>query len=151
MKVLAIILLATVLLVGAAMAQQDNGAVMGQLDALKYRLNDVSDRLGPELIHMQATEYRVYEQRAGFTPAQRQAALAEANGAIADADRYDAEIRRVEQGLDAVTAQYRPAALSRVNGTIAEGKMGVLRADIDTLRNDTGALRLSADRIRQMA
>lgn len=152
MKVLAIILLATVLLVGVAMAQQDSsGTVMGQLDALKLRLNNVSDRLGPELIHVQTTEYRVYEEHANITPAQRLAALAEANGAIAGADRYDSEINGVEQGLNAVASQYRPTALSRVNGTIAEGKMLILRTDIASLRNNTASLRLSADRIRQMA
>ncbi|MGA9140552.1 MAG: hypothetical protein WBZ29_10025, partial [Methanocella sp.] len=61
MKVLAILLLATVLLLGGvAMAQQHNGGtVMGDLDALKYRLNNVSDQLSPELISMQTTEYRV--------------------------------------------------------------------------------------------
>ncbi len=133
------------------MAQQQNGGtVMGDLDMLKYRLNNVSDQLSPELIHMQTTEYRVYEQHASFTPAQRQGAIAEANTAIADADRYDSEINSVEQGLNAVTSQYRPAALSRVNATIAEGKMNILRADIASLRNDTTALRLSAERIKQM-
>jgi hypothetical protein len=152
LKVLAILLLASVLLLGgAAMAQQHNGGtVMGDLDALKYRLNNVSDQLSPELIRMQTTEYRVYEQHASLTPAQRQDALAQANTAIAEADRYDREINSVEQGLEMAASQYRPAAMSRVNGTIAEGKMQILRSDIASLRNDTASLRLSADRIRQM-
>ncbi len=152
MKVLAILLLASVLLLGGvAMAQQHNGGtVMGDLDALKYRLNNVSDQLSPELISMQTTEYRVYEQHAGLTPAQRQAALAQANMASADANRYDGEINSVEQGLNTVASQYRPYAMSRVNGTIAEGKMQILRSDIASLRNDTASLRLSADRIKQM-
>ena len=70
--------------------------------------------------------------------------------AIADANRYDGEINSVEQGLNTVASQYRPAAMSRVNGTIAEGKMDILRSDIASLRNDTAALRLSAERIKQM-
>lgn len=152
MKVLAILLLASVLLLGgAAMAQQQNdGTVTGDLDMLKYRLNNVSDRLSPELIRMQTTEYRVYEQHERLTLPQRFDAMDEANAAIANADWYDSEIDSVEQGLDAVASQHRPAAMSRVNATIAEGKMDILRSDIASLRKDTAALRLSAERIKQM-
>ncbi|OPY25685.1 MAG: hypothetical protein A4E28_03012 [Methanocella sp. PtaU1.Bin125] len=152
MKVLAILLLVMVLLLGcAAMAQgQNDGAVLGELDALKYRLNNVSDTLGPELIRLQKAEYRVYEQRERLTLPQRLDAIDLANEAVARADRYEGEIDSVEQGLNAAASRYRPAAMSRVNATIAEGKMDILRADITRLRSDTAALRLSAERIRQM-
>lgn len=135
------------LLLAAVVAVHAQGTdIMGELDALKYRANDLSGRMENEVLDLRGAYDTVNSTRA-LSADDRTQVRSMADKAVKDASGWDGEITDIRRGLWDVESRYDARRMSRVNATIAEGRMDILRHDLDRLQGMSTEARILADRI----
>lgn len=142
-------LLALLLLAAVAVHAQGTD-VMKDLDALKYRVNDLSSRMELGVAELQGAENTVNATHA-LSASDRVQVRSMAKKGVADADQWDGEITDLQKGLWEIQSRYEPSQMSRVNATIAEGKMNILTNDVQRLREMSADARILSDRIMRAA
>jgi hypothetical protein len=139
------------LLLAAVVAVHAQGTdIIGELDALKYRANDLSGRMENEVLDLRGAYGTVNSTRA-LSADDRTHVRSMADKAVKDAGGWDGEITDIRRGLWDVESRYDARQMSRVNATIAEGRMDILRHDLDRLQGMSTEARILADRIMRGA
>lgn len=161
---LTVIILVIVLLaypVGTAIAAAESGAgsIMNDLDALKYRTDDLSNRVESELTDLNIVESSLSNSDRSLSNSDRSlnntsvttgvntTQLAQ-RGAI-HADGYERLLTDVEKSFWAIESHYDPGKFSNKDDTAIESRMSAIQGEIDRTRSMLNDMRITADRIER--